>query len=75
MFIAELDTPHFNFRAAGTTDKEARDAMRRGWAKHKRQMGGRASWVWADLEDGVNVYEISAGGSVRDGSPLTMPRR
>lgn len=40
MWIAELDTEHFQFRGAGTTQKQARDAVAAGFLRHLAAMDG-----------------------------------
>lgn len=64
LFIAELDSLGYDFRAVAETENGARVCLRREW---KRQVaaqyrdGVRSGIRWEDVEDGVRVWEARAG--------------
>lgn len=68
MWLARLDTAHFEFIALGRTEREARLAMRAAWGIHRRQTG--AEWSWADIAEDVTYIAIEPGTALRDDAPL-----
>ena len=67
MHIAELETRHFSFIAAGNTDQAARDALMEGWRKHCTQTGAASDYIG---RDNIAVTELNNGDCLRDGAPL-----
>lgn len=65
MWIVELDTASFAFRAFGATEAEARQALQAGWRKHCRQTGADPDYC-NPLEDG-NAFKVSPQCCYRDG--------
>ena len=65
LFIAELETRHFSFRAVGSSEDDARKTMKKAWRKHAKQYGPNVA-PFSDYEDGVNVWEASLGTMLRD---------
>jgi len=64
LVVIELDTRSFDFRACGRTVKEAREALRHGWAKHVAETGAEPDHInWRT--DG-NVFIYAAGECWRD---------
>ena len=72
MWIAELDTEHFRFRALGATEGKALAALKRGWKKHREQYDGVAPFSM--FAEDVTAYEIQPGECFRDFSLLTSAR-
>lgn len=68
LYLAILDTRNFSFHALGATEQDARVAMQRGWALHCRQHGMTNNW--GDFKDGVNVFPLAIGQTIRDGELL-----
>jgi len=68
MWIAELDTRHYTFHAAGETRADAEKAMASTWRKHIR--GCPDGYRWKELADDVNYFEIAAGQGLRDYEPI-----
>ena len=70
MWVAELDTGKYSFQACGTTEEEAVEALRRGWARHRKQLvrsyGHNDFYRWENLEDGVCTFLIKPGQCLRD---------
>ncbi len=64
-YIAELDTPHYSFRATGTTRQEAVDMFIAGWRKHCKQTGADVDYVH---EDDLRVSPLHIGVFTRDES-------
>lgn len=73
IWIAELPTRHFEFKAAGTTEDSARQALRETVRLHLRQYAGpevaglrglarMESDFWADYADSVTCESIALDG-------------
>lgn len=74
MILAEVNTGRFQFVALGTTEEDAIEALRAGYARHADQSDGQADpALFAEmLEYGeVVCTPIEVGGCLRDGQPLT----
>lgn len=69
MWIAELETRHYSWRAFGHSEAQARAAMERGWNIHRRRGGYRAE-PFATFADDVVVYEAVAGVALQDGAEI-----
>ena len=69
MFIAQVDTHHFNFTAVGNTESQAKEFLMRGWRKHCEY------YPAADpnhiQEDDISVVELEQGQCSRDGLVIT----
>lgn len=78
VYVATLDTPHFNFITAGATEKDARRAMQRTWAAHRRQVlkgpGAAYVWTWAEVAEDVSVQKLVYGAGYRDGFALVKAK-
>lgn len=65
-FIAQFDSPNFQFTAVGETEGMAVLAMRHGLAAHGREYDCEPYW-WCDAgEENFNVFEIPFGRCARD---------
>lgn len=65
MFIAELETRSFSFRAVGRTEAEALMMMKRAWKAHRSQTSGAEPF--SEFEDGVHIWEAVPRNATRDG--------
>ena len=64
MFIATIDTPSFNFMAAGHTAVEAKAALMHGWKQHcKTFKSAEPDYI---VPDDLTVTEIRPGECLRD---------
>ena len=77
MWMAELETTNFSFRAFGVDQDLALKALRRGWAVHRRQYGAgrvvpfdRATGGGEQSCGSVEFFPINMGAAYRDGEPL-----
>lgn len=61
LFIAELDSLGYPFRAVGRTEAEARKALRKEWTKQVRSLPFQPVYKWTELEDEVWVWEATPG--------------
>lgn len=68
--MATLDTGHYSFMAAGQSDQDAREHLRRAWEHHAALTG--ASYTWAYLAEDVNVLVLTSGTTLRDGEPFPV---
>lgn len=68
LFIVEVETSHFSFKACGRTEAEARAALADGWQKHAEETGAEPGYV-NPQEDG-NVLVLRPGRCYRDGREL-----
>lgn len=68
MWVAELETAHFSFRAFGETEGKAIAALRAGWRAHQRD------YPLADAiptyADEIHTYEIRPDVCLRDGTQV-----
>lgn len=69
MIIADLQTRHFHFQAAGGTVTEAEQALRDGLVRHLKACNVPATNADELMLD-VNHFEISWGDCLRDYSPI-----
>lgn len=74
MFIATLDTAHFEFVALGNTFEQATQALREGWLEHGNQYEGvDRGYIERAIADGdVRVLRIGPGECARDGSVISV---
>ena len=63
MYIATIDTPNFNFTAAGNSEDGARAAFMEGWAVHCREYDADIAYIH---RDDLRVIEILPGEFWRD---------
>lgn len=73
MVIATLSTAHFAFVALGETEAAALAALKRGWARHRREYNRAAAWPvvpFAYYADGVRYTELEPGQCARDGERI-----
>lgn len=68
MFIAHLDTGHFDFDALSTTKEGARNIMLDGMRQHAFDRDISAKEFIDDYEDGIHVFEIEPGQCILDRS-------
>jgi len=54
VYLAELETGNFSFRAIGTTERNAYDALIRGLVRHARETLIAKKW-YEDFLDGINI--------------------
>jgi hypothetical protein len=66
IWIAELDTAHFTFRAVGKSEADARRQMKNTWNEHRRQYSHANVAPFSDYEDAVNVWEATSKTRLRD---------
>lgn len=68
MFIASIDTRHFNFTALDVTETQAKKTLMKGWAIHCEQ------YPEADPEhvtmDDISITQLFVGQCTRDGEVL-----
>lgn len=62
MFFAYLDTRNFSFVVISDTEENARQALKKAWAKHKKHTG--ATYTWADLEDAVGIVPATLNQAI-----------
>lgn len=67
LYVATMDTGRFKFMAAGTTEVEVMEVMRKAWAEHVRVTG--ASYEWEDVAEAMEIHAMTPGMALRDGSP------
>lgn len=65
MFIARVDTHHFNFMAAGDTEAQALNTLRCGWQTWATQTG--ATYTADEIVEAAHVDEITPGMCIVDG--------
>ena len=75
MWIAEMETEHFSWRAFGTTQTQAREALEAGWLAHLTQYGVGAEDDVLSPEAALDYYEpaiyrVRPGVCLRDGSQI-----
>ena len=63
MYLATMHTGHFEFRAIGESEENARDLLRLAWERHTEDFGG---WDWEFIEDCVSVDFLRLGDVYRD---------
>ena len=66
LWIAELDSLGYDFRAVGSTEDQARAALRKEWKRQVaalRRDGVGAVYTWDELADDVYVWEAVAGSA------------
>lgn len=63
-FWAHFETRNFTFDAFGNTRREARAALRAGWATHQKQY--HATLTWKELACDVTVQAVRPGQCLRD---------
>jgi hypothetical protein len=68
LYLLEVETSHFSFRACGRTEAEARAAMAAGWKKHAEQTGADPDYLEPQAEGTVLV--LRPGACYRDGKEL-----
>lgn len=68
LYLLEVETSHFSFRACGRTEAEARAAMAAGWKKHAEQSGADPDHLDPQAEG--NVLVLRPGACYRDGEEL-----
>ena len=69
VYLAELDTAHFSFRAVGATEAKARAALVAGLNTHGKQRGIEPAWH-RFYADGINITPMTIGKAYRDHSEL-----
>jgi hypothetical protein len=69
LYLVEVETAHFSFRACGRTEAEARAALAAGWKKHVEQSGADPDHL--DPQEEGNVLVLRPGACYRDGQELT----
>lgn len=69
LYLIEVETSHFSFRACGRTEAEAREALAAGWNKHVEQTGAAPDHV--DPQEEGNLLVLRPGVCFRDGEELT----
>jgi len=74
LWVATLDTRHYNFEAYGETKAEALAVMASSWRAHRRECGGVCA-PWSEFKDDVSVREVSIGSGYRDGFELSSRKR
>lgn len=70
VWLARLETSHFEFEAAGTDVQEALAGLLTGLRKHGKQCGLPRNWYklyW----DQLDLKQMEVGTCFRDGSQLT----
>ena len=70
LFHATLDTRNFSFEAYGSTEAEAREAMRNGLAAHVRAYRLIQSDFDAEYADHITVRAVALGAAYRDGERI-----
>lgn len=65
LYLAELETDSFSFRACATTETAARNLLIEALHKHGREHGLPPGWstLWTE---GINTFPIAAGWAYRD---------
>lgn len=66
LWIAELETSHFSFRAVGKSDADARREMKNTWNAHRRQYSHANVAPFSHFEDAVNTWEATPTTRLRD---------
>ena len=66
IWIAELETRHFTFRAVGSSEEDARREMKNTWNQHRREYSHAHVTPFAEWEDSVNVWEATPTTRLRD---------
>ena len=71
LYIATMDTPHFTFTAAGSTEKSAMMALVDGYDRHLKQNGVKP----ISVEDyaasySADVVFMKPGICYKDGEPI-----
>jgi hypothetical protein len=59
VFLAELETTNFRFRAIGSSYGEASLTLKKVFEKHIKRTQG--TWTWEDVADSVYVNEFKSG--------------
>lgn len=67
LFLAEMQTRHYDFTVVAESEEAARAAMAAAWEVHCDQTG---AYREAFDQDDVNVTPITPGVVLRDGRPL-----
>lgn len=62
LYIVETDTRHYTWRAAGSTEAEARERLRQAYLAESEDTEEGA----ATLAEEANVYQLSPGVALRD---------
>ena len=70
LWIAELETRNFSFRAVGKSEADARREMKNTWNAHRRQYSHAHVTPFAEWEDSVNVWEATSKTRLRDFSQI-----
>lgn len=68
VYLATAYTRNFDFKAVGSSEQSARDALMSGLSKHAVQYQLEPEW-WKEAAD-INCDPIILGETYRDGSPL-----
>lgn len=72
MFIASVNTGHYDWTALAETEKDVEAALLKAWARHCAQVPGVYRYLMRELiEDGeVNIHPIESGTVLRDGREI-----
>lgn len=65
LWMAHLETRHFEFWAFGETKEQALEVMKGTWLQHKKRHPF-ATFTWAELQRDVYVAEYHAGRGYTD---------
>lgn len=68
MYLAELQTPNYQFFTIGDTEEKAIALMKKGWEKHIA--GCEGCWKWEEVKEDVFVRFTRTGDIWRDGTLL-----
>lgn len=69
LWLARLDTSHFEFVALGASPGFALAALHEAWDRHAAQTGADREYI-VEVFDDINILPITVGGALRDGSPI-----
>ncbi len=67
VYVATVNTGHFDFMALGVSDDDARTRLLEAWAAHAQQTGATPGLI---DRDEINVSSGAIGQVFRDGSPF-----
>lgn len=76
VWIAQLDTRHFDFLAVDKTEDLAREAMKQTWIKHRNsipEVERHLVHTWEQIKGDVSCSEFEIGGGYRDYHKVVEP--
>ena len=69
LWIAELDTRHFEFRCLAETEAKAIAGVRKGWRIHRAYFApdNHHMYTWGDLSEDVSTMKMELGVPYSEG--------